>query len=141
MITRNQFRFLKEFIKEAKTSKEKDEQLKFFNREKIDIDTFEKLLIKHPELNPSEPLNQKGDDEISGVQLIEYINDVYLKQIGMFEMIEYYSPNKYGISQEGLKAISEYKIEILSKVKLPIIDVALSIISIIISIIAICVAA
>lgn len=91
MITKEQYKFLKEFRKLAKQSKKGDKQLAFFNREKVDISKFAELLAKHSELNPAEPfLKKDNDDDLSGAFLASYINDIYLKEIGLHDFILYF---------------------------------------------------
>ena len=138
MITKEQYKFLKAFIKLAKESKHKYKQLEYFNREKINIEDFCSLLTKHPELNPAEPFSNKEDgaDSLSGSMLINYINGIYLKQTGLSELIDYYEPTRYGISQYGLKEMHDYRVEHTNKIKLPIIAIILSSISIVIAILA-----
>ena len=137
MLTKNQYKFLEEFIKLTKNNKKKDGELEYYDREKIDVEDFCSLLGSHPKLNPAEPFVNKEDDpdSLSGNMLINYI-DTYLKQIGLSELIDYYKPKRYGISQKGLKEMHDYKVEHTSKIKLPIIAIIISSISIVIAILA-----
>jgi len=142
MITKEQYKFLKEFRKLTKQSKKEDKQLAFFNREKVDINKFTELLAKHSELNPAEPFSKKGnDDDLSGAFLVSYINETYLKEIGLYDFIQYFQPDKYGISQQGLQAIDDYKIERLNKIKLPFAAIVIALGSLIVAIIALMLAA
>lgn len=136
MLTKEQYKFLKDFIKVAKESKETDQQLNFFNREKVKVEVLSELLSKHPELYPAEPFNNKEnqDDKLEGSFLISYINDTYLNNIGLKDCFEYYPPFRYGLSQNGIQKIDEYKREYSSKIRLPKIAIIISIIALLISI-------
>ena len=136
MLTKKQYKFLKDFIKVAKKSKESDKQLKHFNREKVKFETFAELLSKHPELYPTEPFNNKENqgDRLEGNFLISYINDTYLDNIGLKECFEYYTPFTYGLSQIGIQKMDEYKREYSSRIRLPKIAIGISIFALLISI-------
>lgn len=138
MLTKEQYKFLKSFIKLAKKSKCSCSQLKFFNREKVDINDFVKLILLYPELCPSEPLTQRDieNEDLSSALLISYIKDIYLEKIGLNDCFEYYEPNKYGISANGLNKIEEYKLNIIHKLRLPILAIGVSSLALIVSIIA-----
>lgn len=138
MITKEQYKFLKAFIKLAKESKHKDKQLEFYNREKINIEDFCSLLTKHPELNPAEPFSNKEDDpdSLTESMFINCVIDTYLKQTGLSELIDYYDPKRYGISKNGLKEMHNYRVEHTNKIKLPIIAIIISSISIVIAMLA-----
>ena len=106
------------------------------------INKFTELLAKHSELNPAEPFSKKGnDDDLSGAFLVSYINETYLKEIGLYDFIQYFQPDKYGISQQGLQAIDDYKIERLNKIKLPFAAIVIALGSLIVAIIALILAA
>ena len=136
MLTKKQYKFLKDFIKVAKKSKESDKQLKYFNREKVKVEAFAKLLSEHPELYPAEPFNNKENqgDRLEGTLLISFINDTYLDKIGLKECFEYFAPFTYGLSKIGIQKIDEYKREYSSRIRLPKIAIGISIFAILISI-------
>ena len=136
MLTKKQYKFLKDFIKVAKKSKESDKQLKYFNREKVKVEAFAKLLSEHPELYPAEPFNNKENQggRLEGTLLISFINDTYLDKIGLKECFEYFAPFTYGLSKIGIQKIDEYKREYSSRIRLPKIAIGISIFALLISI-------
>lgn len=140
MLTKQQYVFLKHFIRLSKKSKMNDEQLSSLNREKIDANDFSELLVKHPKLYPAEPFTNKGDDALEGDFLITYINETYLKNAGLKDCIQFYETGRYGISQKGIKEIDEYRMEIWTKIKLPSIAIIVSIFALLASIASIVVA-
>ena len=132
MITKWQYKFLKRFM-----CLSKKKSISKATSKKLPIETFAKLLSKHPQLNPAKPFinNESSDDYLEGSFLETYINDCYLEEIGLKEII-IYNNSSYEITQKGLILIDEYKREHMSKIKLPIIAICVSILSIIISIIS-----
>ena len=142
MLTKCQYKFLKEFIKLSKECKEKDICLSFFNREKVTAEDLVKLLIKFPDLMPSEPLNDKYEsDKLEGESLIIYLNNWYLKQIGLYDFLIYFQPDKYGISPKGIEAIEEYRKERITKFRIPLVSIIIAVLSLVVSILAIIVSA
>ena len=137
MLTKEQFNFLKNFQKVAKIQKNEDVLLKMYNREKVTVKILTDLLKKHPKLCPADPFNNESSfDELTGSELIYYLNDVYLPKIGLDKCIDYYQPDKFGISLNGLQLIENYKLEHTSKLKLPIIAIVISAISSVVAILA-----
>ena len=124
MITKVQYKFLKKFLK---ISKHKNIHVKY----------FAKLLAKHSQLNPANPFvnNEDSSDYLEGALLENFINDCYLEEVGLKDIVMY-NNSRYEITQKGLSAIDEYRREYTSKIKLPIISICVSVLSIIISIIA-----
>lgn len=142
MLTKYQYKFLKEFIKLSKECKKKEMSLAYFNREKVPIEYLKKLLIKFPDLLPSDPLTEKCSKyNLEETSLISYINDYYLKQIGLYDCIIYIQPCNYGISSNGLKAMEEYKKEQITKFRIPLLSIIIAISSLVVSISAIIVSA
>lgn len=138
MLTKGQYIFLKKFIKLAKKSKKSCNQLSFFNREKVSVNDFVKLVMSYPELYPPEPLTQRNIEieHLSDGFLLSYINDIYLENIGLKDCFVFCEPNKYGISSLGLKELEEYKINKINKIRLPILAIGVSSAALIVSIIS-----
>lgn len=137
MLTKAQFKFLKKFQKVAKIQKNEDVLLKMYNREKVTVKILIDLLEKHPKLCPAEPFNNESSfDKLTDYELINYLNIIYLPKIGLDKCIEYYQPDKFGISSNGLQLIDNYKLEHTSKLKLPIIAIVISAISSVVAILA-----
>lgn len=90
MITKWQYKFLKKFIYLSN----KKRILKSPSK-KLSIETFAKLLSKYPQLNPAKPFinNESSDDYLEGAFLETYINDCYLEEIGLKEIIIYNNSN------------------------------------------------
>lgn len=132
MITKWQYKFLKKFIYLSNKKRISKSPSKKLPRE-----TFAKLLSKYPQLNPANPFvnNENSGDYLEGVFLENYINDCYLEEIGLKDIITH-NNSAYEITQKGLSAIDEYRREYTSKIKMPIIAICVSVLSIIISIIA-----
>ena len=137
MLTKEQYKFLKELIKEAKKEKKLNEILSKYNREKISIDTMSKLLSKHPKINLAQPFKNDYDDDdyVDDIFLTQCIFD-YLKNVNLDNCIDCYDSEMYGISSKGLELMSEFRIEIWSKLRLPLIALFLSLSAIVISIIS-----
>ena len=129
MLTKKQYVFLKHFKHLAEKSKSTNEQLCSLNREKIEVNDFANLLMKHPQLCPAEPFKNEGDDALEDVFLIAYINETYLEKIGLKDCIQFYEPGRYGISQIGISKMDEYRLETLTKIKLPWIAIVISILA------------
>ncbi len=131
MITHNQYRFLKAFTSLAKNNKEQGKT----NSELVTIEQFCELLEAFPELNPTTPFNNSdSNDQLSGQMLVSYIG-VYLGEIGLYNFFAYLPPKKYGINLKGLQAIDEYKFESISKKKLPLAALILSIVALVVSVV------
>ena len=142
MLTKEQYKFLKDFIKACKRNKKKDNLLKHFNREKITVDKLKELLICHTSLFPTEPYNEvEASDTLTGNLLIQSI-EIYLEEIGLNDCICYYSPKYYGITKIGLEKMNAYKEErakvYISKRAniIAIVSVIIAAVSLVISIIA-----
>lgn len=67
-MTKEQYRFLKTFIKAGKEEKNKSDSLNYFNREKVALETLTKLLEKSPLLNRSEPFKEANKEKETSIQ-------------------------------------------------------------------------
>lgn len=136
MLTKAQFKFLKAFNKEAKKNKSKNEVLKEYNREKVEVTQMRTLLKKHPKLHPSLPYNEVFDGDIlEGAMLINFF-EVYLAKVELNKYIEFLDTNNYAITTECQSAMEEYKLKRFSKLKLPIFASVISLLSFILAVAA-----
>ncbi len=104
MLTREQYNFLKEFDEIAKKNK------KDYGSEEVDVERLYIMLEDHPELNPSNPLNNNNDADEVGKWLMSSVIDTYLDEIKIVDCFAYnkYS-DKFGLSPEGIKQMNDYK--------------------------------
>ena len=137
MITKEQYKFLKEFNKLAERNAKKDVVLKQYNRAKVSFEQLERVLEKHNKLIPSKPYGFKYDDDDSLDDALReniYLSS-YLEECGLGNLI-IKNVDYYAITQNGRIEMYNYRIERFSKIKLPIIAIGVSILSLILSFIA-----
>lgn len=133
MLTKNQYKFLKKFKKEARRFMIKDKDLSEIKHEKMDLNCLITLLLKHPELNPAEPLNKEELDTGFAYRMVKN----YLESIGLSDMISNDNPELFGISQTGIECMDEYQLERYKSVKIPWIAIGVSVLSLVASVSAI----
>ena len=139
MLTKDQYKFLKALLKASKQYKKDNTVAKFQNRECVDSKGLEALLIKYPKINAGNPYKISENDSLNLPFLIQYI-EIYLKQAGLEDCVDYFAPDKYSVSNTGKSKIEEYKNHLIKKWS-SILTLVLSIIAIIISIIALAIKA
>lgn len=112
LLTKAQYLFLKDFKEKGERNSKEDPNLKFFNRQKINVEEMSSLLEKHPDIRFSEPFSNKenSNDSLSGQPLIDYI-DIYLKESGLDGCVEYFSPRHYALTQKAVSRMEEYERE------------------------------
>lgn len=129
-MTKEQYHFLKTFIKAGKEEKNKSDSLNYFNREKVAVEALTKLLEKSPLLNRSEPFKEANKEK--EISITDYIHN-YLVCTGLDRYIVHNPPKYYSLTQVGEEAIHSYKIEIFSKIKIPLISIVISLLALCIS--------